>query len=36
MENESGCRIQTLILDNGKEYTSESFNWFCDEASIQH
>ena len=22
----SGCRIQTLISDNGKEYTSESSN----------
>ena len=36
VENESGCRIQTLISDNGKEYTSESFNQFCDEADIQH
>ena len=36
VENESGCRIQTLRLDNGKEFTSESFNRFCKEAGIQH
>ena len=36
VENESSCRIQTLRSDNGKEYTSESFNRFCEEAGIQH
>ena len=25
VENESGCRIQNLRSDNGKEYTFESF-----------
>ena len=32
----SGCRIQTLISNNDKEYTSKSFNQFCEEADIQH
>ena len=36
VENESGCRIQTVISDNGKEYISESFNRFREEAGIQH
>ena len=36
VENESGCRIQTLRSDNGKEYTSESFNRFYEKAGIQH
>ena len=36
VENESGCRIQTLRSNNGKEYTSKSFNRFCEEADIQH
>ena len=36
VENESGCRIQTLRSDNGKEYNSESFNRFCEEAGIHH
>ncbi|KAH9699455.1 hypothetical protein KPL71_024353 [Citrus sinensis] len=36
VENESGCRIQTLRSDNGKEYTSGAFNRFCEEAGIQH
>ncbi|KZV14497.1 hypothetical protein F511_42925 [Dorcoceras hygrometricum] len=36
VENESGCRIQTLRSDNGKEYTSDAFNRFCEEAGIQH
>ncbi|XP_012487948.1 uncharacterized protein LOC105801161 [Gossypium raimondii] len=29
VENESGCMIQILRSDNGKEYTSETFNRFC-------
>ena len=36
VKNESGCRIQTLRSDNGKEYTFEAFNRFCQEAGIQH
>jgi len=36
VENESGCKIQILRSDNGKEYTSNSFNSFCEEAGIQH
>ena len=36
VENESGCKIQTLRSDNGKEYTSHQFNSFCEEAGIEH
>ena len=36
MENQSGCRIQTLRFDNGKEYTSGRFQQFCDESEIEH
>jgi transposase InsO family protein len=36
VENESGYKIQILRSDNGKEYTSNSFNSFCEEADIQH
>jgi len=36
VENESGCKIQNLRSENGKEYTSNSFNSFCEEAGIQH
>ncbi|XP_016679117.1 uncharacterized protein [Gossypium hirsutum] len=36
IENESGCMIQILRSDNGKEYTSETFNRFCEEAGIEH
>lgn len=36
VENESGYKIQILRSDNGKEYTSEEFNRFCDEAGIEH
>jgi transposase InsO family protein len=28
VENESGCKIQALRSDNGKEYTSNAFNVF--------
>ena len=35
-ENESGCRVQTLRSNNGKEYTSESFNQFYEKVDIQH
>jgi len=36
VENESGCTIQILRSDNDKEYTSETFNRFCEEAGIEH
>ena len=36
VENESACLIQTIRSDNGKEYTSETFNRFCEEAGIEH
>lgn len=36
VENESGCKIQTVRYDNGKEFTSEVFNHFCEEAGIEH
>ena len=36
VENESGCSIQIIRSDNGKEYTSDAFNKFCEEAGIQH
>jgi len=36
VENESGCRIQTLRSDNDKEYTSKTFSHFCEEVGIQH
>jgi hypothetical protein len=36
VENESGCKIQTLRSDNGKEYTSEAFDQFCAETGIHH
>jgi len=36
VENLSGCKIQILRSDHGKEYTSAEFNLFCKEASIEH
>ncbi len=36
VENQSGCKIQVLRSDNGKEYASVEFNLFCEEASIEH
>ena len=36
VENESGCNIQVLRSDNGKEYTYGEFNSFCEEAGIKH
>jgi len=36
VENQSGCKIQFLRSDNGKEYTSTQFNMFCEEAGIEH
>ena len=36
VENEDACLIQTIRSDNSKEYTSETFNRFCEEAEIEH
>lgn len=36
MENQSGCKIQVVRSDNGKEYTSAEFNMFCEEDGIEH
>ncbi|GKV37173.1 hypothetical protein SLEP1_g45232 [Rubroshorea leprosula] len=36
VENQSGCRIKKLRSDNGKEYTSNDFNLFCEEAGVDH
>ena len=36
VETQSGCKIQCLRSDNGKEYTSTKFNQFCEEAGIEH
>ena len=36
VENQSGCKIQSIRSDNGKEYTSATFNLFCEEAGIVH
>ncbi|KAK9212613.1 hypothetical protein WN943_001995 [Citrus x changshan-huyou] len=36
VENQSGCRMQKIRSDNGKEYTNETFDKFCKEACIEH
>lgn len=36
IEKQSGCMIQVLRSDNGKEYTSEQFTTFCEGAGIEH
>lgn len=36
VKNESGCKIQSVRSDNGKEYTSQQFNMLCEEAGINH
>lgn len=36
VENESGCKIQTIRSDNGKEYTSAEFERLCENSGIEH
>ena len=36
VENESACLIRTIRSNNHKEYTSENFNRFCEEAGTEH
>ncbi|GKV17137.1 hypothetical protein SLEP1_g27679 [Rubroshorea leprosula] len=36
VENQSRCKIKKLKSDNGKEYTSNDFNLFCEEAGVDH
>lgn len=36
IKTQSGCKIQSLRSDNGKEYTYDQFNMFCEEAGIEH
>ena len=36
VEFESGCKIKKLRSDNGKEYTSNEFNMFCEDMGITH
>ncbi|RVX14987.1 Retrovirus-related Pol polyprotein from transposon TNT 1-94 [Vitis vinifera] len=36
VENQSNCRMQKIRSDNGKEYTNEIFDKFCEKADIEH
>ncbi|XP_022753636.1 uncharacterized protein LOC111301927 [Durio zibethinus] len=36
IENQSGCKIKIIRLDNGTEYTYDRFNEFCEVAGIEH
>ncbi|KAA0036683.1 Retrovirus-related Pol polyprotein from transposon TNT 1-94 [Cucumis melo var. makuwa] len=36
VENESGCKIQMVRSDNGKEYVSTEFDKFCEDSGIKH
>ena len=36
VENQSGCKIQSIRSNNGKEYTSATFILLCGEAGIEH
>ena len=36
VESQSGCKIKTLKSDNGKEYTSNEFNMFCEDMGSVH
>lgn len=36
VESHSGCRIQSMHSDNGKEYNSEELYKFCEEVGKTH
>ncbi|TXG46650.1 hypothetical protein EZV62_011029 [Acer yangbiense] len=36
VEMESGCKFKVLRSDNGREYTSNRFNAFCEDMGIKH
>ena len=36
VENQSGCRMQKIRSDNGKEYTNDTFDKLCEEVGIKH
>ena len=36
VEMESGCKLKVLRSDNGREYTSNRFNVFCEDMGIKH
>lgn len=36
VENQCDFKIQVIRSDNGKEYISDQFNSFCEEAGIEH
>ncbi|KAG8501509.1 hypothetical protein CXB51_003806 [Gossypium anomalum] len=36
VETEIGCKIKTIRLDNGTEYTSAQFQAFCKDTGIKH
>ncbi|KAL4379405.1 hypothetical protein GQ457_02G040510 [Hibiscus cannabinus] len=35
-EVQSGCKLQKLRSDRGKEYTSTEFDFFCEDEGIEH
>ena len=36
VETQSGCKMQVIRSDNGKEYNFEKFNRFCEDPGIEH
>ncbi|KAL0329288.1 UNVERIFIED_CONTAM: Retrovirus-related Pol polyprotein from transposon TNT 1-94, partial [Sesamum radiatum] len=36
IETQSSRKMLALRYDNGKEYTSNQFNNFCEEAGVEH
>ena len=36
VEYQSRCRLQAIISDNDKEYTSLEFNLYCEDVGIEH
>jgi len=36
IETQSSHKVQALRSNNGKEYTSNQFNHFCEEVGIEH